>query len=127
MFRTRSRGKVAIVAAVAALALLAGCGNGTPDAAPSPTADATEPGATETPGIDGPDVTGEFPRNETIFTTGTMWGPPSHWNPIPGAGDATGNRGLIYETLFHFNPNTLEMVPWLAESGERSPGPDVLR
>lgn len=29
-----------------------------------------------------------------------------------------GVRGLLYETLFLFNPWTLELEPWLAESGE---------
>ncbi|MCL1800381.1 MAG: ABC transporter substrate-binding protein [Promicromonosporaceae bacterium] len=47
-----------------------------------------------------------------------MWGPPVSWNPIPFNGGATGTQGLIYETLFHFNLDTFELVPWLASSGE---------
>lgn len=59
----------------------------------------------------------EFDRSETIVVTGAMWGPPSSWNvlipnPTPGAG------GLVYETLFSYNPLTNEYGPWLAESGE---------
>ena len=23
-----------------------------------------------------------YPRNETLFTSGTQWGPPANWNPI---------------------------------------------
>lgn len=59
----------------------------------------------------------EFDRSETIVVTGAMWGPPSSWNvlipnPTPGTG------GLVYETLFSYNPLTNEYGPWLAESGE---------
>src|SRR5690625_2408456 len=60
----------------------------------------------------------EYPRSETVFTSGQQWGPPSSWNPIPQSGEATGVRGLLYEPLFMFHPNTLELEPWLAESGE---------
>ncbi|HLR96852.1 MAG TPA: ABC transporter substrate-binding protein [Jiangellaceae bacterium] len=60
----------------------------------------------------------EYPRAETVFTSGQQWGPPSSWNPIPQSGEATGVRGLLYEPLFMFHPNTLELEPWLAESGE---------
>ncbi|WP_116997081.1 ABC transporter substrate-binding protein [Desertimonas flava] len=60
---------------------------------------------------------GQFPRNESLITSGTQWGPPSSWNPLQGGGQAMGVRGLLYETLFLFNPWTLELEPWLAESG----------
>lgn len=63
-------------------------------------------------------ATGEFPRNETLFTTGTEWGDYGNWNPLQGGGQATGALGLMYETLFLFDPNTAELEPWLAESGE---------
>lgn len=59
----------------------------------------------------------QFPRDETVITSGTQWGPPSSWNPLQGGGQAMGVRGLLYETLFTFDPWTLELVPWLAESG----------
>lgn len=77
----------------------------------------------DSPTTDAPDTgdtgdTGEFPRNETLFTSGTQWGPPSNWNPLQGGGQATGVRGLLYETLFLFDPWTTELQPWLAESGE---------
>lgn len=59
----------------------------------------------------------EINRKEAIVTTGAMWGPPSTWNillpsPTPGTG------GLVYETLFSYNPIRNEFRPWLAESGE---------
>lgn len=61
---------------------------------------------------------GEFPREETLFTTGTEWGTYANWNPFTPSGYATGAMGLIYEPLFLFNPHTVELEPWLAESGE---------
>ena len=60
----------------------------------------------------------EFPRNETVITGGTQWGPPSNWNPLQGGGQAMGVRGLLYETLFLFDPWTTELTPFLAETGE---------
>ncbi|THV28602.1 ABC transporter substrate-binding protein [Glycomyces paridis] len=59
----------------------------------------------------------EFPRNETLYTTGTAWGPPADWNTI-NPGEVTGLNGLGYETLFLFDPISTELTPWLAESGE---------
>jgi peptide/nickel transport system substrate-binding protein len=67
---------------------------------------------------DGQTSAGEFPRNETLFSGGNQWGPPASWNPLQGGGQATGVRGLLYETPFMFNPFTTELEPWLAETGE---------
>jgi peptide/nickel transport system substrate-binding protein len=61
---------------------------------------------------------GEFPRNETLFTTGTEWGDYSNYNPLAGGGQATGALGLMYETLFLFDPHTAQLEPWLAEGGD---------
>jgi peptide/nickel transport system substrate-binding protein len=70
-----------------------------PEATPEPTSAATE----------------EYPRNETLYTTGKQWGPPSTWNPLdPNA--ATGVVGLQYETLFLYDPLADKFDPWLAES-----------
>ncbi|ROR74089.1 ABC transporter substrate-binding protein [Bogoriella caseilytica] len=90
--------------------------NGTEDDAdggddPAADADEEELAAAE-------DVISSYPREETVFTSGQQWGPPSSWNPIPQSGEATGLRGLLYEAPFFFNPHTLELEPWLAESGE---------
>ncbi|MFI2783311.1 ABC transporter substrate-binding protein [Streptomyces sp. ALB3] len=60
---------------------------------------------------------GSLPRNETLYTTGTQWGPPANYNPLRNWDHATGTKGLVYETLFHFDPNEGELTPWLAESG----------
>lgn len=59
-----------------------------------------------------------YERSETIYTTGTMWGPPSNWNPVTHWAAATGTIGLCYETLFLYDPLTDEYTPWLAEKGE---------
>ncbi|MCH7231478.1 ABC transporter substrate-binding protein [Glycomyces sp. L485] len=59
----------------------------------------------------------EFPRNETLYITGTGGGPPADWNTIT-PGEVTGLNGLGYETLFLFDPETTELDPWLAETGE---------
>ena len=72
--------------------------------------------ATSTTNASTPD--GDFPRAETVITSGTQWGPPASWNPLQGGGQAMGVRGLQYETLYTFSPWTLELEPWLAESGE---------
>ncbi len=59
----------------------------------------------------------EYARNETLYTSGTQWGPPSNWNPIMTWAYATGTLGLCYETLFLYDPLADEFMPWLAESG----------
>lgn len=58
-----------------------------------------------------------YARNETLYTSGTQWGPPSSWNPFNTGGYAMGVIGLVYETLFIYDPLTNKYTPWLAESG----------
>lgn len=60
---------------------------------------------------------GSLPRNETLYTSGTQWGPPANYNPFRNWDHATGTKGLAYETLFHFDPNQGKLTPWLAQSG----------
>jgi len=60
---------------------------------------------------------GQYPRNETLYTSGTQWGPPNSWNPII-PGHAMGTVGLVYEPLFLFDPQAIKLTPWLAEKGE---------
>jgi peptide/nickel transport system substrate-binding protein len=51
-----------------------------------------------------------FDRSETLYTSGTQWGPPSSWNPFNGGGYAMGTVGLVYGPLYYdpladkFNP-----------------------
>ena len=60
----------------------------------------------------------EYPREETLYTSGTQWGAPNDWNPVTDWNYAMGTFGLVYEPLFLFDPLKDEYVPWLAESGE---------
>ncbi|MGW0483345.1 ABC transporter substrate-binding protein [Nonomuraea sp. NPDC003214] len=69
------------------------------------------------PAATGQGATGELPRNETLYTTGTQWGPPANFNPIREWDSATGTKGLVYESLFHYDPNAAKLTPWIAESG----------
>jgi peptide/nickel transport system substrate-binding protein len=48
----------------------------------------------------------EFPRNETIYVSGSAWGPASTWNPFqPGSlANTTGTIGFVYEFLYAFDP-----------------------
>jgi peptide/nickel transport system substrate-binding protein len=61
---------------------------------------------------------GVYERSETLYTSGTQWGPPSSWNPFNQGNYAMGTIGLVYETLFIYDPLTNEYKPWLAESGK---------
>jgi peptide/nickel transport system substrate-binding protein len=66
--------------------------------------------------------TEEFPRSETLYTSGTQYGSPAIWNPIWDGQYATGTLGLLYEPLFNYDPLATDQAnaytPWLAESGE---------
>ncbi|MFI6344120.1 ABC transporter substrate-binding protein [Streptomyces sp. NPDC050560] len=74
-------------------------------------------GSSSGSGPSGPAAGGALPRNETLYTTGTQWGPPANYNPLRDWDCATGTKGLAYETLFHFDPNAGKLTPWLATSG----------
>lgn len=82
-----------------------------PSAAPSATSQASAPPASQTPPA-------AYPRNETLYTSGTQWGPPSSWNPIADWAYAMGTVNLVYETLFLYDPFTDQYEPYLAESGQ---------
>ena len=101
--------------AVASIAAAACAGGASPSAAPSSAA-TPAPSAAATPAPSPSEAANEtYPREETIYTTGKQWGPPSTWNPLdPNA--ATGVVGLQYETLFLYDPLADKFEPWLAES-----------
>jgi peptide/nickel transport system substrate-binding protein len=108
---------VVIVSLLVVVAMvLAACQTTTPTAAPAastteaPAAAATTaaPAATET----------VFARNETLYTMGKQWGPPTTWNPLQSGSYATGTIGLCYETLFLYDPSADKYIPWIAESGD---------
>ena len=59
----------------------------------------------------------QFPRSQTLYTSGTLYNPPSTWNPFNVGTYTTGAQGLIYEPLFLYDPIKNTYVPWLAASG----------
>jgi peptide/nickel transport system substrate-binding protein len=61
---------------------------------------------------------GSYPREQTLYTSGTQWGPPSNWNPLRNWDYATGTEGFVYEPLFLYDPFKDEYKPWLAASGD---------
>jgi len=59
-----------------------------------------------------------LPRNATVFTSGTAWSPFAQFNPLRSGGNATGTTGLLYETLFRYDPLKDKYIPWLATDGK---------
>jgi peptide/nickel transport system substrate-binding protein len=64
------------------------------------------------------EVSGEYNRAETLYTSGKQWGPPNNWNPLMPWQYAMGLMTLVYETLFVYDPIADEYTPWIAESGD---------
>jgi peptide/nickel transport system substrate-binding protein len=62
-----------------------------------------------------------FPRNQTVYTSGTAYSPPSNWNPLDTGAYATGTQGLIYEPLYLYDPVKGTYESWLA-TGDLSSG-----
>ncbi len=58
-----------------------------------------------------------FPRNQTLYTSGSAYSPPTNFNPLNTGNFYTGTMGLLYEPLFLYNPITNSYLPWLATSG----------
>lgn len=81
-----------------------------PTAAPAPV-EAPAAAPTEAPAAP---VEVNYVRSETLYTSGTQWGPPSSWNPFNGGGYAMGTIGLVYETLYIYDPLADKFTPWLA-------------
>jgi peptide/nickel transport system substrate-binding protein len=59
-----------------------------------------------------------LPRSQTLYTTGTNWGPYNNLNPFMNWTYVTGTVGLVYETLFRYDPLKDKFIPWLANSGK---------
>jgi len=96
---------------VLALGVVSACSNTATSSTPS-----TGSSATGTAAASGGGSTTQFPRNETLFTSGTMYGPPSTWNPLNTGNYETGAQGLVYESLNLYNPENASSpyMPWLA-------------
>ncbi|MGE5690242.1 MAG: ABC transporter substrate-binding protein [Pseudomonadota bacterium] len=74
-----------------------------------------------------PQQAGALPRAQTLYTTGTMWGPYSDLNPFKNWDYVTGTVGLVYETPFRYDPLKDVFKPWLAQKGQwRSPSVYVM-
>ncbi|WP_148677161.1 ABC transporter substrate-binding protein [Staphylothermus hellenicus] len=56
----------------------------------------------------------EPPREETLIIGGGLWNPPTNWNPLLPWVATTGTIGLIYETLYLYEPLNDTLIPWLA-------------
>ena len=59
-----------------------------------------------------------LPRSSTLYTSGTQWGPYATFNPLRTSDYATGMLGLLYETLFRYDPLKDKFIPWLATDGK---------
>ena len=59
------------------------------------------------------------PRGDTLYTSGKQWGPYSNFNPLKPDYN-TGTVGLLYETLFRYDPLKDRFIPWLASNGKWS-------
>ncbi|HET9058689.1 MAG TPA: ABC transporter substrate-binding protein [Acidimicrobiales bacterium] len=62
-------------------------------------------------------TTGNYPRGETLYTSGTAYGQPTNFNPNDPGALYTGTQGLLYEPLFLYDPIHGGYKPWLATKG----------
>ena len=58
-----------------------------------------------------------LPRSQTLYVSGKQWGPYTDFNPFRSGDYATGVVGLVYETLFRYDPLKDRYIPWLATNG----------
>lgn len=56
-------------------------------------------------------------RHETLIVGGGTWSAATSWNPLY-PNNTNGTVGLVYETLFGYDPLTNQHKPWLAEEGK---------
>ncbi len=98
---------------VLALATASACSSGSNSSSSSSSA-STSPSAAASPAPSSSGSITNFPRNETLYTSGTAYSPPSNWNPLATGAFATGTQGLIYEPLNLYNPISSTYMPWLA-------------
>jgi peptide/nickel transport system substrate-binding protein len=99
--------------AVLSLGVVSACTNSSSSSTP-----ASSSGASSSASAAGNGATLSFPRNETLYTSGTAYGPPVNWNPLAIGALATGTQGLIYEPLYLYDPIKNSYEPWLASSDE---------
>jgi peptide/nickel transport system substrate-binding protein len=107
-------------AAVAVLTLGVASACSSSSSTPAASGSSSSASATGAAGAAGSGGTLSFPRNETLYTSGTAYGPPVNWNPLDTGNFATGTQGLIYEPLYLYDPLKNQYDPWLASSSEAS-------
>lgn len=105
-------------AAVAVLTL--GVASACSNSSSSTPAASSASGSASASGATGSGGTLSFPRNETLYTSGTSYAPPTIWNPLDTGNFATGAQGLIYEPLYLYDPVKGQYDPWLATSSVAS-------
>jgi peptide/nickel transport system substrate-binding protein len=59
----------------------------------------------------------QYPRAQTLITSGTQWGNIAGMNPWVG-NYAAGMVGLVNETLIRYDPLAGKYIPWLAQSAK---------
>src|SRR6516164_10263394 len=99
--------------AVIALATVSACSSGSSSSGSA--AKSGSASASSTPSSGG-SIT-SYPRTQTLYTSGSAYTPPTNWNPLDVGNDATGTQGLVYETLFLYDPIKSTYTPWLASAG----------
>jgi peptide/nickel transport system substrate-binding protein len=103
--------------AVLALGTASACSSSTSTNSTAPSASTSSSASTSaSPANSGGTLS--FPRNETLYTSGTAYGPPVNWNPLDTGAFATGTQGLIYEPLYLYDPIKGTYRPWLATGDE---------
>jgi peptide/nickel transport system substrate-binding protein len=66
------------------------------------------------------EATAALPRSQTLYVSGKQWGPYTDFNPFRQGDYVTGLLGLVYETLFRYDPLKDKFIPWLATNGRWS-------
>ena len=54
--------------------------------------------------------TAAVPRDDTLYASGKQWGPYTNFNPLKPDYN-TGTVGLVYETLFRYDPLKDKFIP----------------
>src|SRR5215831_1174163 len=100
--------------AVLTLATVSACSSGSSSSSGSAKSSAS--GSASSSPSSGGAVT-SYPRSQTLYTSGSAYQPPTNWNPLNLGNYATGTQGLVYETLFLYDPIKGTYSPWLASAG----------
>src|SRR5690349_4959196 len=113
--KRRNRGWFGLACLLGVLAfVVAACGGNAPDTNKATPTKAPLKTTQQAATGGGPSVA----TSQTMYTTGTAWGPYSDLNPFKNWDYVTGTVGLVYETLFRYDPLKDQFIPWLATNGK---------